>query len=113
MLCGWDTKSCPHPARSVAAMMWLSDWWRANAECFADHIGRPLPVGAGTPIGAKDREGTEVHVGDTLSFDPNEWGGPHEFTIVIEDGEIVMSGGGSGDLESWCMIVRKWDADLG
>jgi hypothetical protein len=93
-------------------MLWLSDWWRVNAEAFSDHIGRPLSDTAGVPIGARDREGRPIHVGDTLSFDEREWGGPHEFTIRIEDGEIVMSGGGASDLESWCTIVRRWDEGL-
>lgn len=36
---GWCTKSNPHEPLSVMAMLWISDWWRANADSFADHIG--------------------------------------------------------------------------
>lgn len=38
----WDTSACPHDPQSVAAMLWLSDWWRANAEAFAGHIGEVI-----------------------------------------------------------------------
>lgn len=38
MMQGWGTKANPHPADTVAAMRWLSDWWRANADAFEDHV---------------------------------------------------------------------------
>jgi hypothetical protein len=105
---GWDTKACPHDPRSVAAMIWHSEWWRANAEAFADHIGTPIAPALGAPIGLRDRLGQPIHIGDTLSFDETVWGGPCTFTIDLEDGEVQMNGGPS-DMDQHCEIVREWD----
>lgn len=55
------------------------------------------------PIGANDRHGTPIHLGDRLRFDEKEWGGPHEFVVEIEDGELTCPG--KGDLSSWCEII--------
>jgi hypothetical protein len=35
---GWLDTACPHPPLTVDAMRWRSDWWRANADAFEDHV---------------------------------------------------------------------------
>lgn len=35
---GWDVSACPHEPRTVDAMRWISDWWRANADAFESHV---------------------------------------------------------------------------
>ncbi len=55
------------------------------------------------PIGANDRHGNPIHVGDRLRFDEKEWGGEHEFVVEISDGEIQCPG--PSDLSSWCEII--------
>lgn len=35
---GWTTKANPHSPDTPCHMMWISDWWRANAEAFRSHI---------------------------------------------------------------------------
>jgi hypothetical protein len=66
-------------------------------------------LGAGVYIGILDQEGSKIHIGDTLSFDPKEWGGPYEFVIEITRGEISLPGGGPSDVTEWCTIIKKYD----
>lgn len=35
---GWDVSANPHDPATVDAMRWTSDWWRANADAFEDHV---------------------------------------------------------------------------
>ena len=64
----------------------------------------------GVPIDVCDRTGRPIHIGDTLEFDKEEWGGENNvFTITLERGEIVMLGGGANDLEAFCTIIKGWD----
>lgn len=107
MMSGWDTRACPYESNTPEAMLWLSDWWRANAECFADHIGRPLAPGLGMLTGLRDRTGQPIHIGDTLSFDEQEWGSPHQFKVTLLEGDIQYSGVAS-DMDQHCEIVKKW-----
>jgi hypothetical protein len=46
-------------------------------------------IGFGTYIDLKDKEGNDIHVGDKLEFDSNEWGGVCQFYIRIYKGEII------------------------
>ncbi len=63
----------------------------------------------GVPIGVCDRNGNPLHIGDTLKFDPREWGDDCcVFEIKLENGEIVHPGTTS-DLSNWCDLVRRWD----
>jgi len=65
-------------------------------------------INIGMPLGLKDRHGDDVHIGDTLRFDETEWGGPHTFTVEMEDGEINVSGTVQ-DISEWCEILTKFD----
>ena len=65
-------------------------------------------IGAGTYIDKTDCEGNKIHVGDTLSFDPTEWGGPCEFVVQIQEGEFLICGS-TEDLSEWCTVIKKWD----
>lgn len=66
----------------------------------------------GTPIGLNDKHGNPVHIGDTLRFDPYEWGNStnNEFVVTLVEGEIQMNGGPS-DIPSWCEIIKRWNED--
>ena len=67
-------------------------------------------IGAGIPIGVNDRHGRPIHIGDTLQFDPVEWGGPDKpFTIILADGAIQHPGS-TADLTNWCEKVDCWDS---
>lgn len=71
------------------------------------------PLGLGTFIGLSDKEGQPVQIGDTLEFDPTEWGKEHTFVVELIDGQIQHSGATS-DLPQFCRIIRKWsdESDL-
>lgn len=61
------------------------------------------------PIGINDRHGDPVHVGDTLRFDEEEWGGSDStFKVELVDGEIVGKGVAS-EWNEWCEILTKFD----
>lgn len=69
---------------------------------------RALAIGPGTLTGLRDRLGMPIKVGDTLEFDPQEWGGECRFTITWEDGELQHPGSTS-DLTQFCTVVETWD----
>lgn len=77
-------------------------------ECWSK---RPAPTAAGVPIGANDRNGHPIHIGDTLSFDPKEWGGECIFTIELLKGRLEHPGA-VGDLSHWCDVIRYWDGTV-
>jgi len=68
------------------------------------------PTGLGVAIGVNDRNGKPIHIGDTLRFDQREWGRQMEFVIELRDGQIQHPGA-TGDLSSWCEIVKPWDSE--
>jgi hypothetical protein len=65
-------------------------------------------AGIGTYIDALDCNGQKIHIGDTLAFDPREWGGTCEFVIMIKKGQILHPGS-TEDLTEWCKVVKKYD----
>jgi hypothetical protein len=68
----------------------------------------------GTPglnTGLKDRNGVEVHLGDTLSFDPKEWGSEFVWVLAFEDGELNGCSAVTTDIPEWCDVIKKWDAE--
>lgn len=58
-----------------------------------------------------DRNGSKINVGDTLVFDPIEWGSEYTFKIEFDrdDGEMLFPS--KNDLADWCTIVKKWYED--
>ena len=67
------------------------------------------PVGYGVPIGLNDKHGNPVHIGDTLKFDEDEWGGKFEpYVVTIEEGEIQLFGSPS-DVPQFCEVVKRWN----
>lgn len=64
----------------------------------------------GLYTGLSDCHGNPVHLGDTLEFDPNEWGNSdrNKFVIGFSDGELDCLGT-PGDISEWCTIIKKWD----
>ncbi len=66
-------------------------------------------VGAGVPIDANDKHGNPIHIGDTLTFDEDEWGGKFKpYVVKIENAEIQLFGSPS-DLSQFCEVVKRWD----
>lgn len=66
-------------------------------------------VAAGVPIDANDKHGNPIHIGDTLSFDEDEWGDKFEpYVVRIENAEIQLFGSPS-DLPQFCEVVKRWD----
>ena len=62
------------------------------------------------PIGAKDRKGVPIHIGDTVRFaDAHEWGGGDvpEWVTRLERGRLYQGGGATGDLSSFCEVVAS------
>ena len=54
--------------------------------------------------GLRDRNGRKVHIGDTLEFDPAEWGGDNETVVKFENGELNVLGGVSAVAE-WSVVI--------
>lgn len=66
----------------------------------------------GMPIDAKDKHGMPIHVGDTLRFDRDEWGGDNNvFTVTVRRGGIEYLGAPS-DLREYCEILTKFDGTV-
>lgn len=63
-------------------------------------------LGIGVFIGIYDQQGTPIHIGDTLAFDPQEWGAPIEFTVTLEHGQICHPGA-TEDLTQWCTVIHS------
>lgn len=79
----------------------------ASGDAHVDSTVHAPPGGSfdGMWIGVNDRHGRRIHLGDTLRFDPQEWGGhiDCEFVIALQEGEIVHPGS-PGDLTQWCEV---------
>jgi len=58
--------------------------------------------------GLHDRNGRKVHIGDTLEFDPKEWGGDNETVVQFIDGELNVLGGVSAVAE-WSVVTVGYD----
>jgi len=58
--------------------------------------------------GLCDRNGRRVHIGDTLEFDPTEWGGDNETIVQFEDGELNVLGGISAVAE-WSVVTKGYN----
>lgn len=70
-----------------------------------DHVdGVAWPQKIRVPIGIADRNGKQIYLGDTLQFDPEEWGGECEFVIEIKEGQIVGKGT-PDDWNNYCAVV--------
>jgi hypothetical protein len=70
--------------------------------------GYPV-AGAGVSIDTNDKNGNPIHIGDTLMFDEEEWGGVFEpYVVEIKGAEIQLCGVPS-DLPQFCEIVKRWD----
>ena len=70
--------------------------------------------GGRVPIGAKDRKGNEIHLGDTIRFmDAREWGSEDlpQGVVHLKKGEVRQPGGSAGDLDQYFEIIRKGDPD--
>lgn len=80
------------------------------ADIMSLHAAAVSPIGRGVPIGVNDRNGKPIHIGDTLRFDQREFGRQMEFVIELRDGQIQHPGA-TGDLSSWCEIVKPWDGE--
>lgn len=64
----------------------------------------------GTKIKPKDRKGNDIHIGDTLSFDPGEWGGENIFVLEFDEDQVQLDiGFPASDLTDWCEVVKRWD----
>ena len=58
-------------------------------------------------IGTYDRKGREICIGDTVRFDPTEWGSDDcEFVVQWEDGELILKGSFS-ELTDYCEVIRR------
>jgi len=66
--------------------------------------------GNGAYIGVEDCTGKPIHIGDTLEFDENEFGGKCIFTIILKHG-MVIHPGATDDLSTWCKIVASFKPD--
>lgn len=71
---------------------------------------RPYMGDPGMYTGLADRHGTPVHVGDVLSFDPEQWGSICEFVVGFSGGELDVCGV-PRDIPEWCVVVWPWDTD--
>ena len=58
--------------------------------------------------GLLDRNGRKVHIGDTIEFDPDEWGGDNETIVQFEDGELNVLGGISG-VTDWSVVTKGYN----
>lgn len=58
--------------------------------------------------GLYDRNGRKVHIGDTLEFDPKEWGGPNKTVVEFINGELNILGSVSSVAE-WCTVTVGYD----
>lgn len=61
------------------------------------------------PIGAKDRNGVEICLGDTVRFaDAQEWGGalPPPWTVELKNGALYQACGAPSDLPHYCEVVK-------
>jgi len=60
----------------------------------------------GQDTGLKDSLGNTIHVGDTLVFDPKEWGNDESNVFVVEweDGQLTGNGALS-DWSQWCTVI--------
>lgn len=68
----------------------------------------PSRPSEGVLIDRNDKHGRAIHIGDTLRFDPREWGGDCTFAIELKDGQISHPGS-TDDLDQYCEIIRYWD----
>jgi len=58
--------------------------------------------------GLLDANGLPIQLGDTLSFDPKEWGNEYIFQLVFEDGGFNI-GFSVEDLSEHCTIIKKYN----
>ena len=70
--------------------------------------GIKMKIGTKTKI--KDCEGHPIYIGDTLSFDPYEWGGENIFVLEFDEDECRLGiGFPISDLTEWCKIIKTWN----
>lgn len=67
----------------------------------------------GTDTGLRDRHGFVVCIGDTVEFDPQEWGGECRFTVTYDraTGSLRIPGTAS-DAERWWTVLGPDGAPL-
>lgn len=58
--------------------------------------------------GLYDRNRRKIHIGDTIEFDPSEWGGPNSTVVEFKDGELNMPGAIS-EASEWCTVTVRYD----
>jgi len=64
----------------------------------------------GTYIRYNDKHGNPIHIGDTLSFDAQEWGSENVFVLEFNWADFGLNiGFPIHDLTTYCEIIKKWD----
>lgn len=84
-----------NPVDEVAG---LREWLRTESS--EPSINTP-----GLALGVRDRNGTEVHVGDIIEFDSAEWGGERIVRVEFENGELSQN---PSEIPEWCTVLKKW-----
>src|SRR5688500_13556602 len=71
------------------------------------HKVGPFMGQPGMFTGLYDRMGQPIHIGDTVRFDPKEWGNDETnvFVVRFEKGELQVNGT-PFDMHQWCEVIQ-------